>query len=115
MTELIHLTCRHGAARVTLAGAVIPQPQVVLGQMKLAWFTHVPNARQEALGLTSHTLKCNRTERRFRVLEPEKVFRWNDIRAVLPRDGVLMLESARGTRPEWWWVSQEPVAVERIT
>jgi hypothetical protein len=114
--ELTHLTCRHGAGKIVTGGLVVnPSPQPVLGDMSLAWFTHVPNARNVALGLTSHTLKCDRTERRFRVLEPEKVFRWNDIRAVLPRDAVLALESARGTRPEWWWVSQEPVRVEQVT
>lgn len=114
-TELYHLTCRHGAGKIVAAGLLVkPNPQPVLGDMPLSWFTHVPNARNVALGLTSHTLKCDRTERRFRVLEPEKLFRWNDVRAVLPRDGVLNLEAARGTRPEWWWVAQEPVEVERV-
>jgi hypothetical protein len=118
MTEIYHLTCRHRAGQIILAGEVVPQPQPVFGMLadaRLSWFTHVPNARNVALGLTSHTLTCDRTERKFRVLEPEKVFRWNDIRAVLPQDAVLALESARGTRPEWWWVAQEPVRVEQVT
>jgi hypothetical protein len=118
MTELYHLTCRHRAGEIVLAGQVIPHQQPVFGYFsdaKLSWFTHVPTARNVALGLTSHTLKCDRTERRFRVLEPEKVFRWNDIRSVLPQDAVLALESAHGTRPEWWWVAQEPVRVEEVT
>ena len=116
MTELYHLTCRHAAGKIVVAGnMVVPQKQVVIGDMQLAWFTHVPNARNVALGLTSHTLKCDRTERRFRVLEPEKLFRWNDVRAVIPREAVIRLEAAKGTRPEWWWVSQEPVLVERVT
>lgn len=117
MTELFHMSCRHRAGQIVLDGYVVPQQQPAFGYLseaKLAWFTHVPNARNVALGLTSHTLKCDRTERRFRVLEPEKVFRWNDIRAVMPQDAVRMLEAAHGTRPEWWWVSQEPVAVEEV-
>lgn len=114
-TELIHLTCRHGERGIVAAGMLVkPHPQVVIGNMELSWFTHVPNARNVALGLTSHTLKCDRTERRFRVLEPEKVFRWNDVRAVMPRESVVLLEAGHGTRPEWWWVSQEPVLVERV-
>ena len=119
MTELYHLTCRHRAAEIIADGLIVkPHPQPVFGILAkgdLAWFTHVPNARNVALGLTSHTLMCDRTERRFRVLEPEKLFRWNDIRAVLPQEGVLALESAHGTRPEWWWVAQEPVTVEEVT
>jgi hypothetical protein len=115
VTELFHLSCRHAAGKIILAGQVVPQPQPALGNMALAWFTHVPNARNVALGLTAHTLKCDRTERRFRVLEPEKLFRWNDIRAVIPGDGPRHLEAARGTRPEWWWVAQEPVRVEQVT
>jgi len=115
MTDLFHLTCRHAAGKIVVAGfMVVPQPQPVLGDMRLSWFTHVPNARNVALGLTSHTLKCDRTERRFRVLEPEKLFRWNDIRSAIPGEGPIHLEGARGTRPEWWWVAQEPVLVERV-
>lgn len=115
MTELFHLSCRHGAAKIIEAGLIVkPSPQPMLGNMSLAWFTHVPNARNVALGLTSHTLKCDRTERRFRVLEPEKLFLWNDIRGVIPGDGPLHLQAAHGTRPEWWWVSQEPVLVEVV-
>jgi hypothetical protein len=112
--DFFHLTCRHRAGKVTIEGQVVPQPQPVLGDMALAWFTNMPNARNVALGLTSHTLKCDRTERKFLVLEPEKLFRWNDIRAVLPREGVIALEAAHGTRPEWWLVSQEPVRVEPV-
>jgi len=116
MTEIFHLTCRHGAGKIIAGGLLVnPHPQPVLGDMPLAWFTHVPNARNQALGLTSHTLKCDRTERRFRVLEPEKIFRWNEIRAVLPRQSVIALEAAHGARPEWWWVAQEPVLVEQVT
>lgn len=114
-TEVFHLTCPHGAAKIIEAGLlVIPQKQVVIGDMELAWFTHVPSAKKVALGLTSHSLKCDRTERLFRVLEPKKLYRWNDVRAVIPRRAVVELEAARGTKPEWWWVAQEPVLVEEV-
>lgn len=115
MVELWHFTCRHAAQRIADADMVLkPHAQPTLGGMELIWFTHVAGASSRSLGLSSHTLKCDRRERMFRVLEPEKAFAWNEVRAVLPLSGVRLLEAAHGTMPAFWWVAQEPVRVEAV-
>lgn len=114
-TEIYHFTCQHRAHKILETGLLQPNPQPVLGDMELSWFTHVPGASSRALGLTSHTLTCDRRERLFRVTDPAAVFRWNEVRAVMPRQGVLMLEAAPGAMPAFWWVAQGPVTVELIS
>lgn len=115
MTDIVHYSCEHGAEQIRKAGfVVVPQQQIVLGNPTLSWWTHVPNPPRAALGLTSHSLSCDRMDHRFRALDGSALFRWNDVRHVFPRQGVLRLEAARGARPAYWWVSTEPVEVEEL-
>ena len=108
MTELYHYTCRHRAAMIERDGWLHPNPQPVIGY-PLVWATDLDEPDVEALGLTSHTLRCDRSEVRLRVdpsdLEPWLA--WCHGR-VDPR---VRSELAFGRRPARWWVAQVPVRV----
>lgn len=112
-----HFTCDHVAARLQVVDGFVmlrPHPQRMLGGIPLVWFTYMRYPTRESLGLTSHSLRCDRMARVFEVCEPNHDVRyWSEIRKEFPREGVLALEAARGAMPGFWCVSASPVrAVE---
>jgi hypothetical protein len=79
--------------------------------LTIAWFTDLPEPMREALGLTSATLPCDRTEWRVTVSDPSMLIPWSRFardRGV-PRRQREDLE--RYGRPAHWWVSEEPVPI----
>lgn len=120
--RLYHYTCEHGAERIEYLsnGMVIPQRQPVLGDLHLSWFTSMPSAGREALGLTSKSLSCDRMEALFEV-EPDDVgaaitwaeFKTQEAFAPLVAAG-RSLEAVRGTRPALWLVAAQPVRARRV-
>lgn len=114
MIQLFHYTCvDHGLVGIEADGWVTkPNPQQMLNGMPLTWFTPLMKPDAKALGLTALMLRCDRTAVRLRALEGEYIFRWNDVRHVMPQENARRLEGARGTRPGLWWIATEPVKVE---
>lgn len=108
MTQLFHYTCRHQAALIGRRGTLTPHPQPLLGQ-PLVWLTDLPEPDAEALGLTAHTLSCDRTAVRYRVMRAPDVLTWREWaeRERIPRP--IRSELELGRRARHWYVSSTPV------
>jgi hypothetical protein len=101
---LYHYTCSHAAPQIEKDGFIRPAESAVF-----AWATDLYPPVREALGLTSHILKCDRMEHAFRVYS-EHMVPWMEVRKLYDfRDA---LESAPGAMPMHWYVS--PVAVPAV-
>lgn len=110
---LWHYTCRHRAALIGRRGVLTPHPQAVLGGVAVVWLTDLDEPDREALGLTSTTLRCDRTEVRYRVLAADAMMPWRDWAESAHVDRTTVSELTFGRRPRHWFVATEPVAVER--
>lgn len=119
--KFYHYTCLHGAERIEAdRGLIKPNPQPVLGDLELSWFTTLPSATRAALGLSSRTLSCDRmgalfeVEARFERL----ILPWHEVKAqegfVPLADAARRLEAVRGTRPNVWAVAGQPVRAHRV-
>lgn len=110
MTTLYHYTDAGHADLIVQTDLVVPGKDIGL-HSPLAWFTDLDVPHREALGLTSHILPYDRTERRFRVTDGEWVKPWVELRKLMPRKYVAMLEGAPGALLMHWWVAARPVPV----
>lgn len=110
LPPLYHYTCDHRRPRI-LADDRILRP----GADGYVWLTDLDWPVREALGLTSLTLDCDRTQHGFKVttvLPGENVFPWWAIRRFVSPE-MRDLEEAPGAMPRHWYVAVEPVkAVE---
>jgi hypothetical protein len=113
-SRLYHYTCgSHGRTGIEATQVVRPWPQPLL-RTSLCWFTDLELPIRYALGLTSHTLCCNRTE--FRVSVDTKgtpIMPWwhwchNTVDPVI-RD----IYEDTGM-PMHWWVSEQPIKAGEI-
>jgi len=113
--KLYHYTCQDRAELIDRDLTLKPGPDGVL------WLTDLEHPYREALGLTSHSLSCDRTECGYVVDVPDQpglqqaagVLTWRWIRSKVDpalREG---LESAPGVLPLHWWVSTVPLACEK--
>lgn len=116
--SLYHYTCEHshlllGDGEATLVPADLDAvaPGRTPWTAYLVWLTDMRVPVREALGLTSHTLTCDRTQYRYRVTSRGDIEWWPHFaRALLPSQRRL-LEEEPGARPMHWWVSGSPVPV----
>ena len=102
---LWHYTCDHHVEAIKAEGLARP----MLGDF--VWFTDLAEPVREPLGLTSHTLTCDRTRHRFRVAGSQSVVPYVTIRRTLPRVRRDALEESEGAMPRHWFVSTEAVPV----
>lgn len=110
---LWHFTCSHAARAIGRRGVLRPHPQPALGGIELTWATDLHTPDRDGLGLTSLTLRCDRTGHRYRITEPHYFEPWllSGARAELLVDRrawrqVARLETDR--RPDRWWVTTVP-------
>jgi len=112
---LYHFTCGHGKADIGTGprALLLPHRHPLLGtNVKLVWFTTLPEPEEEEVGLTSRPdIKCDRREYRY-VIDNGVAdgCRWwmeCDERAAAPAAVVETLESFG--KPETWWVSSAPI------
>lgn len=117
---LWHYTCDHGFDAIGDHGYVLPVADLrprhyrlqQLPQAHFSWFTDLAVPQQHALGLTSYTLGCDRTRYRYRVTDPENLWRWTYARRQLgPAPWIADLEEAPGAEPDHWWIADLPVPV----
>jgi hypothetical protein len=123
---LYHYTCQHGRLGIGDRGEVKPlrmhSPRAAkqLTQHPYAamlalviWFTDLDEPARGLLGLTSHSLRCDRTQYRYRVTDPSDVERWlgSPIRRAFTQRARNSLELLGAAMPAHWWVSVEPVPV----
>jgi hypothetical protein len=106
--QLFHYTCEHGQTAILLDNEVLrPGPDGFL------WLTDLNYPFRDALGLTSKTLSCDRTEYRFDVdmveLTPTNVMPWWALRREFDPLVVDGLESVPGVMPMHWWLAVEPL------
>ena len=113
--RLIHYTCSHSAAKITLDRVLRPNP---LSFRHLLWFTDLEQPDMFGLGLTKFSLRCDRTEFKC-VVETDSAVRWT----VWAHDNKvdfanrLGLDGAEGAKPLRWWVSEVEVpilSIERV-
>lgn len=116
-----HRTCEHRAPKIEAEGVLLPNPHPLLGRMPLIWLTLSPTASRAALGLSSHSLQCDRMAHLFRVADEDasKVMPWQEFKTLNSMteyvEFMRRLEATRGVRPLVWGVAFEPVRVVRVT
>lgn len=102
---LWHYTCDHHVEAIKAEGVARPMLD------EFVWFTDLAEPVRDALGLTMHTLTCDRTRHRFRVVGSASVLPYVTIRRTLPRGWREGLEESEGAMPRHWYVSREAVPV----
>lgn len=122
--QLYHYTCGHSVKGIRREGKLTPNRHPLLGMLELVWLTDLDIPDVDALGLTSHILKCRRTEYRATVDAADAVqaMHWPKLARHLRLTtgdqqilaGVRELESAPGARPMHWWVAFSPVPVTAL-
>lgn len=112
--KLYHFTCEHAAQRIRVDRWLRPHRQVVLGDRELVWLTDLEEPYRAALGLTSYTLRCDRTEVRV-VAVTSDATHWPVYARGLPAEQRHALEYADGALPMHWWVAEMPVPVLEVT
>jgi hypothetical protein len=112
--QLWHFTCAHSVASIERLRSLRPHPHPLL-DASLVWLTDLDRPFRDALGLTSHTLMCDRTEHRFEALDTSSAVWWPSYaRATnVDRQTCRALEMAAGAMPAHWWVSAAAVPARR--
>lgn len=108
--RLYHYCCRCSAQQITNRGFLRPSGASFFG-VDLVWLTDRPVPDRAGLGLTSHTLKCDRLERQYIVDGADgEVEPWltSDARQRLRRDDGLR-EFEEGHCPETWWIARRHI------
>ncbi len=104
---LYHYTCRHSRAKIEDSGWKL-QP----GPDGLIWLTPLATPNRYALGLTNHSLFCDRTEWRMTVdATAAAIHPWSVVAAEVPHAVRYGLENAPGAIPDLWWVAITPLDV----
>lgn len=111
---LWHFTCAHSVAGIERTGTLRPHRHPMIGQ-PLVWLTDLAQPFRDALGLTSHTLRCDRTEYRFLATDISETVWWPSYSRArgLARQVCTALEAAPGAMPRHWWVSTVLVPARR--
>lgn len=112
-TRLYHYTCSHAAPQIEASGALRPHRQPQLDGRLLVWFTDMQHPDRDALGLTSHLLRCDRTEHRVTVETGQAVW-WPVYARRMPRVMRDVIETCPGVLPMHWWVASGHVPILRV-
>ena len=120
---LYHYTCHHGRVALGNRGVAYPldiwNPRVarIVRRGKypmmaaLVWFTDLDIPIPFALGLTRHTLTCDRTEFRYRVINADDIVPWLSPPMKPARRSLIRLEREVGALPRHWFVAATGVPV----
>jgi hypothetical protein len=100
---LYHFTCIHQAPLIERTHTLDPEVATFWHGI---WLTDLEAAPREGLGLTSHTLDCDRTRYRFVVDTPVHVHRWIDVRREFEWSLREELERAAGALPMHWYFTR---------
>lgn len=114
--RLFHFTCDHGNAGIDKDGVIRP------GADGFVWLTDLRPGLlgleqiRHALGLTSHTLTCDRMAYCWRVEAPDAVRfdEWAMDGVTQLKGWALGLTMAPGVMPRHWFLSDRPVPVVRM-
>lgn len=124
MTALFHYTCQHGRDGIGNQGVAVPSSYLPEVRAKLAgtaddlrkfmglvWFTDLAAPDRDALGLTMHSITCDRTQYRYIHFGTAGLVQWVHVRKAFSERVRASLEEAPGAMPMHWWVSTGPVPV----
>lgn len=112
--RLYHYTCEHSVPGISDSCLVLPNEHPYLGGVPLVWLTDFSHPQRFGLGLTSHSLRCDRTAYRV-VIDTDEAEWWpafarsNGFSRPL-RDQL----EVPGTFPSHWWVSRKALPVTEI-
>lgn len=109
--KLYHYCCSHSLIGIRRDGTLKPNPHPWL-PLPLVWLTDLAEPHRDALGLTSVTLRCDRTE--YRVVVETDAERWVRFARPLGPETREAFETTPGALPMHWWVSEVPVPVLSI-
>ena len=122
--QLWHYTCNHSRTLIGRNGFLLPPMAWQadrfmdrindldgLLQASLVWLTDLDEPDIDGLGLTSHILRCDRSQHRYRVLSNRGVIPFGQIQHKFSASGQASLLTA-AARPEHWFVSFNRVPVE---
>ena len=98
-----HFTCDHGRQNIGKHGLILPNPHT-----GFAWFTDLANPCREALGLSSHTLTCDRMRWRYRVTDATAIRPYRELVDPLTA-AALATSRVIGGQPDRWFVAAQPV------
>lgn len=111
---LYHYTCAHAALGLGRRGVLRPNPQPFLDGLPMVWLTDLEEPDRVGLGLSSDTLRCDRTEYRYRVTHsPGAAVPWRVFAEEWHIDRTVRATLELGRRARHWWVSVLPVEVRR--
>lgn len=105
-----HFTCEDGHRGIIRDGMIRPNRHPLLGGPSVIWLTREKFPKRAALGLTSHSLSCDRMAHRIEV-DPDHALHWDAAKGMFNPIAVQQLESARGARPSSWWVTFEAIPI----
>lgn len=109
--KLYHYTCLHAATLIRASRWLQPNPQVQLPDSPaLVWLTDLDRPDIPALGLTSLTLQCDRTEYQVTTVTMDAVH-WPVYAKHLPGKVRAIIEASPGALPMHWWVAEIPVPI----
>jgi hypothetical protein len=111
--KLYHYTCSHRIDAIRTSRWLIPNSQLQLpGKPELVWLTDLDMPDHLGLGLTSYSLKCDRTEHRITAVVAEhEAVHWPRYARSLTREARATVEDCDGVLPMHWWVAAVPVPV----
>jgi hypothetical protein len=109
--RLYHYTCSHAAPLIIQQRWLHANPHPLMPEVgPLIHLTDLDSPDRHGLGLTSYTLRCDRTEFRVTVVTSEAIH-WPVFARTIPRHVREELESAPGALPMHWYVSRGLVPV----
>ncbi len=106
--KLFHYCCSHSVPGIRRDRTLKPNPHPWL-PIPLVWLTDLEEPHREGLGLTSETLRCDRTE--YRVTVDAEAERWVRFARPLGMETRAVFETTPGVLPMHWFVSTSPVPV----
>lgn len=114
--QLWHRTCSHAADSLGNHGELDPtKTAIIAGLGQIVWLSTNPDATRWDLGITSHTLDCDRMEYLYRSSGPNRAVPWAAARLRIPIMTRWLLEHDVHTKAErphaTWWISFRPVNV----
>ena len=107
-----HYSCRHGAVGIRGTGWVRPNSHPLLCH-ELVWLTDMAQPAMNALGLTSHTIDCDRTAYRVTVQTDNAVW-WPIWARRLDLETRRKFDTAYGAMPARWWVHQGQLRAVKV-
>jgi hypothetical protein len=105
VSQLWHYTCSHSLRGITADHALRPRVHPLMPTAPpMIWLTDLDEPDRLALGLTSISLRCDRTEHRIAV-NTDRAVRWPTVARQLAAPAVRrQLELAPGALPMHWWI-----------